>query len=102
MTASAQRPGVVDDRNDLWFDYGNNVARYPAWQAELQKLKVPVLVIWGNQDDFFTSPGALAYLKQAPQAEIHILDSAHFATLEDPDWVAGLVRDFVARHPLVQ
>ncbi len=100
MTASAQRPGIVEARNDLWFDYGNNVARYPAWQAQLQKLKVPVLVIWGSRDDFFTTPGALAYLKQAPQAEIHVLDTEHFATLEDPDEIAQLMQDFIARHPL--
>lgn len=100
MTASAQRPGVIEARNDLWFDYGNNVARYPAWQAQLQKMRVPVLVIWGSQDDFFTTPGALAYLKQAPQAEVHVLDTVHFATLEEPDAIARLTQDFIARHPL--
>jgi pimeloyl-ACP methyl ester carboxylesterase len=100
MTASAQRPGVVLARNDLWFDYGNNVKRYPTWQAELRQLHPPVLVVWGSRDDFFTTPGALAYLRDAPQAEVHILDTVHFATLEQPDEIAKLILDFVARHPL--
>ena len=32
MTESERRPGVIEARNDLWFDYGSNVARYPSWQ----------------------------------------------------------------------
>jgi pimeloyl-ACP methyl ester carboxylesterase len=97
-TTAEQRPGVIEARNDLWFDYGNNVARYPAWQAQLRKLKIPVLVLWGSHDDFFTIPGAFAYLRDAPQAEIHVLDAGHFATLQVPDEIARLVSDFLARH----
>jgi pimeloyl-ACP methyl ester carboxylesterase len=100
MVESAQRPGVPVARTDLWFDYGNNVKRYPLWQAELQKLQPPVLVIWGSRDDFFTTPGALAYLRDAPQAEVHILDTVHFATLEQPDEISKLILDFIDRHPL--
>jgi len=97
-TTAEQRPGVIAARNDLWFDYGNNVARYPAWQALLRKMQVPVLVLWGSHDDFFTTPGAFAYLRDAPQAEIHVLDAGHFATLQVPDEIARLVSDFLLRH----
>ncbi|HEX7111219.1 MAG TPA: alpha/beta hydrolase [Mizugakiibacter sp.] len=100
MMAAEQRPGVIEARNDLWFDYGNNVARYPAWQAMLRKLHVPVLVVWGSRDTYFTVPGALAYLRDAPQAEIHLLDADHFASLEVPDQIAGLIGDFLVRHRL--
>jgi len=98
MMAAEQRPGVIDARNDLWFDYGTNVARYPAWQSTLRGMKIPVLVLWGKRDTFFTTPGAFAYLRDAPQAEIHILDSTHFATLDMPDEVARRVADFLQRH----
>ncbi|HEY1590125.1 MAG TPA: alpha/beta hydrolase [Rhodanobacter sp.] len=101
-STAEQRPGVIEARNDLWFDYGNNVARYPAWQAQLRKLKIPVLVLWGSQDDFFTTPGAFAYLRDAPQAEIHVLDAGHFATLQVPDEITRLVSDFLARHRVAQ
>lgn len=97
---SEQRVGVVEARNDLWFDYGTNVARYPQWQSLLKSLKVPVLVIWGDRDKFFTTPGAQAYLREAPQAELHVLDAGHFATLEVPDQVAAKVIDFIKRHDL--
>ncbi|MFC5742018.1 alpha/beta fold hydrolase [Dyella tabacisoli] len=98
MIAAIQRPGVIEARNDLWFDYGTNVQHYPAWQAALRKMKVPVLVLWGKRDQFFTMPGAFAYLRDAPQAEVHILDSTHFATLDMPDEVAELVGGFLSKH----
>jgi pimeloyl-ACP methyl ester carboxylesterase len=98
MTASAQRPGVTLARNDLWFDYGNNLKSYPAWQKLLQKTTVPVLVLWGSRDTFFTYPGAVAYLRDQPKAELHIFDGDHFATLQQPDIVSPLLADFIARH----
>jgi pimeloyl-ACP methyl ester carboxylesterase len=58
---SQQRPGVVDAHLDLWFDYGSNMPLYPAWQNLLKSLNVPVEVIWGSHDNYFTVPGALAY-----------------------------------------
>ena len=97
---SQQRPGVVDAHNDLWFDYGSNLPLYPAWQKLLQSLNVPVEVIWGSRDKFFTVPGAVAYLRDAPKAEIHILDAGHFATLDNPDAIAALVADFAYHHDL--
>jgi len=98
MVESAKRPGVSEARDDLWFDYGSNVDRYPVWQDALKRLKVPLLVIWGSHDGFFTTPGALAYLRDAPQAEIHIIDSTHFATLDKPGVVADLVTGFLDRN----
>lgn len=98
MKESLQRPGVAESRNDLWFDYGSNLARYPSWQATLRKMDIPVLVLWGNQDKFFTTPGATAYLHEAPEAEVHILDAGHFATLQVPDDIAQLMSTFVDRH----
>lgn len=66
MITAEQRTGVIDARNDLWFDYGSNIKRYPEWQALLRSLHVPVLVLWGKQDPFFTTPGAEAYRRDAP------------------------------------
>ncbi len=98
MMAAVQRPGVIDARNDLWFDYGNNVKRYGDWQSLLHRLNVPVLVLWGKRDEFFTTPGALAYLRDAPWAEVHLLDSTHFATLDAPDAVTAWIAGFLSEH----
>jgi len=102
MTTSEQRPGVIDARNDLWFDYGNNVARYPVWQALLHRLALPTLILWGSRDDFFTVPGAFAYLRDVPAAEVHVLNTVHFATLETPEEISTLIADFAERHPEIR
>jgi pimeloyl-ACP methyl ester carboxylesterase len=90
---SARRPGVIEARNDLWYDYRTNLEHYSAWQAQLRQMRCPVLVLWGSRDDFFTTPGAVAYLRDAPQAQVHLLDADHFATLEVPDEIARLTRE---------
>jgi pimeloyl-ACP methyl ester carboxylesterase len=100
-TSAEQRPGVIEARNDLWFDYGSNVTRYPAWQAQLRRTKAPLLVLWGKRDSYFTTPGAYAYRRDVPDAEIHILDADHFATLQIPDRIAALLGDFLQRHHLI-
>jgi pimeloyl-ACP methyl ester carboxylesterase len=94
---SEQRPGVMEARTDLWFDYGTNITHYPQWQETLRRTNTPVLVIWGSQDNYFTTPGALAYLRDAPRAEVHVLDTGHFATLEMPDEIASLVQAFLRK-----
>lgn len=96
--ASARRPGVMSARNDLWFDYGTNLERYPSWQALVQRHSAPLLVIWGGRDSFFTTPGAFAYLRQRPEAQIHILDADHYATVEVPDQIAGITAQFLMRQ----
>lgn len=95
--AAAQRAGVSAARNDLWFDYGNNLKQYPEWQALLKRLQPPLLVVWGGRDTFFTAPGAFAYLRDVPRAEVHVLDADHFATLELPDEIASMTGRFL-RH----
>jgi pimeloyl-ACP methyl ester carboxylesterase len=99
--ASARRPGVMAARNDLWFDYRTNLELYPQWQALLRRIDAPLLVLWGGRDSYFTVPGALAYLRERPQAELHILDADHFATVEVPEQVADITGRFLnrARRP---
>jgi hypothetical protein len=59
-------------------------------------------VLWGSRDDFFTTPGALAYLRDAPRSEVHILDTVHFATMESPDEIAALVFGFLRRYEVIE
>ena len=37
------------------------------------------LIFWGQNDIFFTQEGGEAYLKDLPNAEMHRLESGHFA-----------------------
>jgi pimeloyl-ACP methyl ester carboxylesterase len=73
------RPGIIDIQLDIFYDYRNNVAAYPTWQAYLKEKQPPLLAIWGKNDQFFIPPGAEAYKKDVPQAEVILLDTGHFA-----------------------
>lgn len=76
--AYLNRPGQGRIQADLIYDYQNNIAAYPAWQGWLREHRVPTLVIWGKHDQAFTVPGALAFRRDAPKAQVHILDGGHF------------------------
>jgi pimeloyl-ACP methyl ester carboxylesterase len=73
------RPGAEEIQLDLVLDYRSNVALYPAFQEYLRKHKPPLLAAWGKNDAHFLPPGALAYRRDVPDAEIHFLDTGHFA-----------------------
>ncbi|WP_083294761.1 alpha/beta fold hydrolase [Burkholderia plantarii] len=92
------RPGEREIQGDLIYDYRNNVAAYPRWQAWLRAHRPPTLVMWGRYDPSFITPGALAYRHDLPDAEIHVLDAGHFATEEKLDEIARLTLAFLDRQ----
>jgi pimeloyl-ACP methyl ester carboxylesterase len=64
---------------DLFYDYRTNVALYPQWQKFLREHQPKTLIFWGQNDIFFTPEGGEAYLRDLPNAEMHRLNSGHFA-----------------------
>ncbi|MGW5345208.1 alpha/beta fold hydrolase [Streptomyces sp. HUAS TT3] len=93
-------PGRNDAQADLAFDYASNLAHYPVWQAWLRSSRVPVLVVWGAGDPFFTPAGAKAYLRDAPDAEVHVFEGAgHFALETHLPAITPLIADFLAKLP---
>ncbi|MFZ2109600.1 MAG: alpha/beta hydrolase [Roseiarcus sp.] len=93
--AFLNRPGEADIQTELFYDYRNNVASYPAWQAYLRQRQPPTLVLWGKYDPSFAVAGAAAYAADVPKAQIHLLDAGHFAMDEDLEGVAKLTREFL-------
>jgi pimeloyl-ACP methyl ester carboxylesterase len=91
------RPDVEEIQLDLILDYRTNVALYPDFQAYLRTHRPPVLAVWGRHDAFFLPPGAQAYRKDVPDAEIHLLDAGHFALETHHREIAALIRDFLGR-----
>jgi pimeloyl-ACP methyl ester carboxylesterase len=83
---------------DLLFDYQNNVTLYPVWQEYMRTYVPPALIAWGRNDAFFPPEGARAYLSDLPDAELHLLDTGHFATATHDDEIATLIRAFLASH----
>jgi pimeloyl-ACP methyl ester carboxylesterase len=83
---------------DLFLDYHTNVERYPMWQEWLSKHQPPTLVMWGKNDDFFVPAGAQAFTQEVPDAEVHLLDTGHFALETHLHDIAGHVEEFVTTH----
>jgi pimeloyl-ACP methyl ester carboxylesterase len=96
--AFLSRPGEREIQAALLYDYRTNVAAYPSWQAWLRKHQPPALIMWGRYDPSFIVPGAEAYKRDLPNAELHLLDAGHFALDEKVDQVAQLMIDFLQRN----
>ena len=60
-------------------------ARTPATNADF---------LGGQDDIFFTREGGEAYLKDLPNAEMHRLDSGHFAVEDCLDEIASVIHRF--------
>ncbi|MFD9096650.1 alpha/beta fold hydrolase [Streptomyces collinus] len=90
-------PGRKEAQRALAFDYRSNVERYGAWQTWLRRHTPPTLVVWGSRDPFFPEPGARAYLRDLPDAELHLFDTGHFALETHLPEIAPLIADFLDR-----
>ena len=91
------RPGADEVQLDLFGDYKSNVAMYPEFQAYFRKHRPPLLAIWGKNDPFFVPPGAEAFKRDIPAAEVRFLDTGHFALETHGDEIAAAIRDFLPR-----
>ena len=91
------RPGNKDIQLDLFLDYGTNVPLYPKFQAFFRERKPPTLIVWGKNDKIFPADGATPYLRDLPDAELHLLDTGHFALEDKLDEMVPLIRDFLCR-----
>ena len=78
-SALLARPGNDEIQLDLFLDYASNVALYPNFQAYFRDHQPPLLAVWGKHDPFFLPPGAEAFKRDLPKAEVHFLDAGHFA-----------------------
>ena len=86
---------------DLFKDYGSNIALYPQFQRFFRDYHPPTLITWGKSDVIFPADGAHLYLRDLPDAELHLLDTGHFALEDKGDEIAQLMRDFLGRKLLL-
>ena len=91
------RPGADEVQLDLFGDYKSNVALYPAFQQYFRTHKPPFLAVWGKNDPFFLPPGAEAFKRDIPGAEVRFLDTGHFALETHCDEIAAAISDFLSR-----
>ncbi|PPG90492.1 alpha/beta hydrolase [Rathayibacter sp. AY1F3] len=89
------RPGQDDVQLALFRDYATNRALYPAVQAWIRESGVPVLAVWGRNDEIFAPAGAQAFLRDAPHARIELVDGGHFLLESHLDQVVGAITDWL-------
>ena len=96
-SALLARPGNDEIQLDLFLDYASNVALYPKFQEYFRTKQPSLLAVWGKNDPFFLPPGAEAFKRDNPNAEVHFYDTGHFALETHHQEIAGAIRDFLSR-----
>ena len=96
-SALLARPGNDEIQLDLFLDYASNVALYPKFQEYFRTKRPPILAVWGKNDPFFLPPGAEAFKRDNPSAEVHFYDTGHFALETHHAEIAATIRDFLGR-----
>jgi pimeloyl-ACP methyl ester carboxylesterase len=92
------RPGNADIQLAMFYSYRTNLDRYAEWQRYFRTYQPPTLITWGGNDEIFPASGARAYLKDLPDAELHILDTGHFALEEEGTKIAALIDRFLTAN----
>jgi pimeloyl-ACP methyl ester carboxylesterase len=92
---------LMRDRRDtvvtLLADQGSTVPWFPRQQAYLREHRPPTLIVWGPHDGYMPEGAARAYLRDLPDAELHLLDAGHWALETHLDEIVTLARDFLGR-----
>jgi len=101
-SALLARPGNHDIQLDLFLDYASNVSRYPDFQAYFRASRPPFLAVWGKNDPFFLPPGAEAFKRDIPDAEVHFYDTGHFALETHHPVISAAILDFLKRKLSVE
>lgn len=96
--AQISQPGMADIQLDLLLDYATNVEKYPEFQGYFREQQPPLLAVWGKHDPFFLPPGAEAWKRDIPQADIRFYDTGHFALETHGDVIIPVMREFLDKH----
>ncbi|MGC5007690.1 alpha/beta hydrolase [Streptomyces sp. NBC_00353] len=95
--ALLDRPGNDEIQLKLFRDYPTNVDLYPQVHQYFRDSQVPLLAVWGANDEIFGPAGAVAFSTDLPNAEIHLLESGHFALESHLEPITEHIRDFLGR-----
>lgn len=79
---------------NLLHNYQANLGHYDGWHHFFRHKQPKTLIVWGKNDPFFTVDGAKAYLRDIPKAELHLLDTGHFALEDSSDFIAEKILSF--------
>ncbi|GAB2541693.1 alpha/beta fold hydrolase [Gracilibacillus alcaliphilus] len=95
--AYMSRPEAEEIQLDLIGDYRTNVDLYPDFQAYFRKYQPQLLAVWGKNDPAFLPAGAEAYKRDILSAEVHLLDTGHFALETHATEISELIHQFLKK-----
>jgi pimeloyl-ACP methyl ester carboxylesterase len=100
LHASLLTPKRKDIAIGLIAGLRENRAWFPEHRRYLREHRPPTLIVWGPQDRYMPEASARAYLRDLPDAELHLLDGGHWLLETHLDEVVALMRNFLQRvHP---
>ena len=74
----------------------DNFDWFPRYQAYLREHRPPTLIVWGTRDGYMPEPSARAYLRDLPDARLHLLrEGGHWLLETHLDEVVALLRPFL-------
>ncbi|MGA5329561.1 alpha/beta fold hydrolase [Streptomyces griseoincarnatus] len=99
------RPGSMRDGDELVGcglairDYATNPPLYPRLHEYFRASQVPLLAIWGAEDEIFGPDGARAFAKDLENAQIQLVPGGgHFLLESHLDTVTDAMRTFLGQH----
>jgi pimeloyl-ACP methyl ester carboxylesterase len=95
--ANQDRPGNKEIQLSILYNAKRNLDVYAEWQEYFRKQQPPMLIAWGKNDGIFTVEGAELYKRDIPSAELHLLDTGHFALEEEVNRIGSLMHEFLDR-----
>jgi pimeloyl-ACP methyl ester carboxylesterase len=106
-TTVFQRPEIIRDNirealstdPDVYARTALAVAEFDLLDR-LGDIRAPALVLWGDHDVLVPRTYSDALVAGIERAELIVVpDAGHLCTLEQPELVNGIIRDFLLRHP---
>jgi pimeloyl-ACP methyl ester carboxylesterase len=95
--ARQDQPGNKAIQLSILYNAKRNLDVYDDWQMYFRKYQPPTLITWGKNDGIFTVQGAQLFKRDIPGAELHLLDTGHFALEEEGERIGSLMREFLDR-----
>ncbi|ETN40697.1 uncharacterized protein HMPREF1541_04976 [Cyphellophora europaea CBS 101466] len=96
--ALMNHPANIQVQLGLFKDYRTNVTLYPQFQKWLRDSQVPLLAVWGAEDEIFVKAGAEAFKRDLPDAQIELVTGGHFLEEAQTETVGKFMVDFLKKN----
>ncbi|WP_350293730.1 alpha/beta hydrolase [uncultured Croceitalea sp.] len=93
--AFLNREGAKEIQTTMFINYSSNFPKYKEWQNYFRTHQPKTLVVWGENDKFFSKAGGEAYTKDLKNIESHFFIGSHFLLDEYAPEVAEKIKTFI-------